>query len=132
MNRCTPRTRGRLGALCICLSLAAALLCLAVPATAQQQAVRPFPAKAQRGAMQITSPPNLLMDGQPERLSPGARIRGPNNMLEMSGALVGHTLLVRYVREPLGLIHEVWVLNAAEVAAELATPPAPPATPAQP
>jgi hypothetical protein len=68
--------------------------------------------------MQITQAPELLMDGAPARLSPGSRIRGPNNMLVMSATLTGHTLLVNYVREPLGLIHEVWVLTEAEARVE--------------
>jgi hypothetical protein len=54
-----------------------------------------------------------------DRLSPGARIRAENNMLVVSGALSGQTLLVAYVREPNGLLHEVWILNAAERAAIL-------------
>ena len=42
----------------------------------------------------VTQPPNVTLDGQPDRLSPGSRIRGANNMLQMSGALVGQNLLV--------------------------------------
>ncbi len=95
------------------LALAAALG-LALPALAQQATVRPFPPKAERGAMVITNPPELLMNGKPARLSPGARIRGANNMLVMSGALVGQNLLVNFVREPSGLVHEVWILTEAE------------------
>ena len=76
--------------------------------------IRNFPATAQRAAMQVLQPPVILLNGQHERLSPGSRIRGSNNMLVMSGALVGQNLLVHYVREPLGLIHEVWILNEAE------------------
>lgn len=120
MNRCSPRPRPMqavFGPL-----LVTALLCAVAPAWAQQQMVRPFPATAKRGAMQVTQPPELLMDGAPERLSPGARIRGPNNMLVMSGSLVGKTLLVNYVREPHGMVHEVWILNAAELAAPSAKP----------
>jgi hypothetical protein len=72
--------------------------------------------------MIIISPPEVLIDGKPARLSPGARIRGANNMLVMSGALVGQAVVVNYVREPLGLVHEVWILNAAEIQAK---PPRP-------
>lgn len=111
MNRCTPRPPTRLAA--SSLTLVAAWLCLATGAMAQQ-VVRPFPATAQRGTLQITHPPELLMDGKAGRLSPGARIRGTNNMLVMSGALAGQTLLVNYVREPQGLVHDVWILTEAE------------------
>jgi hypothetical protein len=98
----------------------ATLLSIAVPAPAQQT-VRPFPPKAERGAMVITQPPEMMLNGKPERLSPGSRIHAANNMLVMSGALVGQNLLVNYVREPLGLIHEVWILNAAEAKTPLPT-----------
>jgi hypothetical protein len=102
------------------LSALAAMLSFCGPALAQQT-VRPFPSKAQRGAMVITQPPEMLLNGKSERLSPGARIHGVNNMLVMSGALVGQNLLVNYVREPLGLIHEVWILNEAEAKIPLPT-----------
>jgi hypothetical protein len=116
MNRClslpTPRHAAwRIG-------LIATLLCLCT-ATFAQQKVRPFPPTAQRGEMQITKPPEMLIDGKHERLSPGARIRGANNMVVMSGATIGQTLTINYVRESHGLIHEVWILNAAEAQAPL-------------
>ena len=89
-------------------------LSLAVPALAQN--ARPFPATALRGAMVVTQPPEIVLNGQPARLSPGARIRGENNLLLMSGALVGHKLLVHYTLEANGLVHEVWILTADEQA----------------
>jgi hypothetical protein len=84
--------------------------------------------------MQVTQPPELLINGKAERLSPGARIRGSNNMMVMSGALVGQSLVVKFVREPLGLVHEVWVLTEAEAQATAqANWTRPPAdTPAEP
>ena len=64
--------------------------------------------------MQITYPPNILLNGQAARLSPGARIRGTNSLLVLSGSLAGQTLLVNYLRDAQGLVHEVWILNATE------------------
>ena len=75
---------------------------------------RPFPPAAVRGILTVTQPPEVLMNGKPDRLSPGARIRGTNNMLMMSGALAGQAMLVNYTREPNGAIHEVWILTDAE------------------
>lgn len=91
---------------------------------AAERAVRPFPAAAVRAAMVVTQPPNIEIDGQPARLSPGARIRGANNMLVMSGSIVGKLYLVNLVREPTGLVHDVWILTPAEARLErpLATP----------
>lgn len=115
MNRCSTFTLFRLAA-------CAALLAFSV-ATMAQLTVRPFPPSAQRGAMVVTNAPELLLNGKPERLSPGARIRAANNMLVMSAALTGLDLLVNYTREPLGLIHEVWILNAAEALIPLPAKP---------
>ena len=93
-------------------ALACALLAAAAPAAAQTS--RPFPANALRGELVITQPPEVLLNGQPTRLSPGARIRGSNNMLQMSGALVGQPLLVHYTLEPSGGVHNVWILTPDE------------------
>ena len=127
MNRCYhfPALRQAAAHLALSLSLAAGMVSVCAPALAQAQplTIRPFPANAQRGTLQVTNPPELLLDGKAARLSPGARIRGTNNMLVMSGAIVGETVVVNYVREPVGLIHDVWILNAAE--AKLPAPKAP-------
>ena len=128
MNRCLPLPRPRPAARLFVktfgppLGLVALLLGLCIPVMAQSQAgLRPFPPAAHRGEMKVTSSSDLLIDGKPARLSPGARIRGTNNMLVISGALVGQSMVVNYVREPLGLVHEVWILNPAEIQAK---PPA--------
>jgi hypothetical protein len=71
--------------------------------------------------MQVVAPPVIQMNGKPDRLSPGARIRGLNNLLLMSGAIIGQNLLVNFVRSPSGEVHDVWVLNAAEAALKLPT-----------
>jgi len=96
-------------------ALAAALPLLLVAGAAAQTS-RPFPATALRGAFMVTQPPEVLLNGAPERLSPGARIRGANNMLQLSAALVGQNLLVHYTREPSGLVHDVWILTPDEAA----------------
>jgi hypothetical protein len=115
MNRCTAFTFSR-------LAVGAALLAFSA-STMAQLTVRPFPPSTQRGAMMVTNTPELLLNGKPERLSPGARIRAANNMLVMSASLTGQNLLVNYTREPLGLIHEVWILNAAEALVPLPAKP---------
>ncbi len=70
------------------------------PANAQDL-VRQFPPAARRGTLEVTAPPNVLINGQAERLSPGARIKNTNNTLALSGSLVGQRLLVNYL--PLSL-----------------------------
>ncbi len=113
MKRCTQE---------LLKALPAVLLAFltAVPATAQtetppQENVRTFPKAALRGMLVVRTPPEISMNGKPDRLSPGARIRNLNNNFVMSGVLVGQELPVNYTRDSAGLVYEVWILNAAEV-----------------
>ena len=80
------------------------------------QTARPFPANALRGALQVTQAPELQLNSQPARLSPGARIRGTDNLLQLSASLSGQSLLVHYTQDPSGLVHEVWILTPDEAA----------------
>ena len=112
MNRCTRKFSS------LALGLVLAWLALAQPAAAQQSppGVRQFPAAAKRATLAVQTPPDVLLNGAPERLAPGVRIRGVTNTLVMSGSLVGQTYIVNYVREPQGLIKDVWLLTDLEVA----------------
>ena len=95
-----------------CVAALALASALATPAFAQSP--RPFPDTALRGELVVTQPPAVLLNGQPARLAPGARIRGENRLIVLSGELVGRTLTVNYTREPLGELFDVWVLTADE------------------
>ena len=94
---------------------AAFALALALPAAAQT-VQRPFPQNALRGEIVFGAPPQILVNGQPARLAPGARIRGLDNMLVMTGALAGGKAAVNYAYEINGLVHDVWILTASEQA----------------
>ncbi len=109
MNRCSSLAARR-------QALAGALLLALLPAMAQPLPVRQFPPQALRGTLVVTQPPHVTLDDKPAQLSPGARIKGANNLLVMSASLVGQELTVNYTTEQLGLIHEVWILNPAEAA----------------
>lgn len=113
MNRCSSpgASLARRLLLVACAGLAAAPL-----AMAQTTPVRPFPASALRGTMVVTQPPAITMDGKAAQLSPGARIKGPNNLLVLTGALVGQEVTVNYTVEQHGMVHEVWILTEAEAA----------------
>lgn len=95
---------------------AAAVQPLAQPGEAPAAGVvtRRAPAGVKPARLVVTAPPQVTLDGRPDRLSPGARIRGTNNMLVLSGSVAGQTLPVVYRRDPLGLVHEVWVLTEQE------------------
>lgn len=78
---------------------------------------REVPANVKRADMKITLPPQITLDGQPDQLSPGARIRNTQNLMVLSGTLVGQDLPVVYRRDGAGLVHEVWILSAEEARA---------------
>ena len=99
-----------------CALFAAALACTVLATPAAAQAPRNFPATALRGELVVTAPPEVLLNKRPARLAPGARIRGADNMLLMSGAAVNQRLLVHYTLDLQGQMLEVWVLTPAEAA----------------
>jgi len=98
-----------------CVFVAAVALATALPATAQS-VQRNFPQNALRGEITFGAPPEILLNGQNARLAPGARIRGLNNMLVLTGALAGSKAVVNYTVEINGLVLDVWILTAAEMA----------------
>ena len=85
-------------------------------ASANAQVQRNFPATALRGELTIRIPPEIVLNGKPARLAPGARIRGQDNMMVMSGALAGAPLLVHYTLDTSGQVHDVWILRSEEAA----------------
>ena len=101
MNRC---------ALLITTLVAATL----APALAQAQAHRNFPATALRGELLVVAPPEVRLNGRVAQLAPGARIRGADNLMQLSGALAGQRVLVHYTLDLHGSLQDVWVLNATE------------------
>jgi hypothetical protein len=99
-----------------CLLTVAAL---AVSISASAQVQRGFPQDALRGTLDFQEPPWVVLNGKQQvQLSPGARIRGADNMLVMSGSLIGQKkLIVNYtVERHSGLIKDVWLLRKEEAA----------------
>ncbi|MBI5278195.1 MAG: hypothetical protein HY854_17235 [Burkholderiales bacterium] len=97
-------------------ALATGLVLAACAAGAQAPAIiREAPADVKVGILGVSAtPPIVTINGQPDRLSPGARIRDRNNMMVMSGSLAGQDHYSVYRRDSAGLVHEVWLLNAEE------------------
>jgi hypothetical protein len=89
---------------------------LALAATLPAHAQRLFERNALRGELVVIAPPEVTLNGQSARLSPGARIRTPQNMLQLSGGLLGQKLLVHYTLDGFGQVHDVWILSEAEAA----------------
>jgi hypothetical protein len=100
---------------CVYALLAAALaLFFSLPSLAQVQ--RNFPPNALRGELVVVDIPQVSINGVSGSLAPGSRIRGQNNMLQMSGSLVGAKLLVHYTLDTSGQVKDVWILTPEEAA----------------
>jgi hypothetical protein len=116
MKRCNSRLTH---AFTRAIALLAAMTCFIVtPVQAQisdaPSPVREFPKTALRAQMVVQIHPVISLNGKSERLSPGARIFDKNNYLVLSGQLVNQDLLVNYLRDGAGQIHQVWILNSEE------------------
>jgi len=70
--------------------------------------------------MSFGQPPEITLNGRPTRLSPGSRVRGLDNMLQMTGALMlqhqGARLVVNYTLNNEGAVQDVWLLRPEEAA----------------
>ena len=97
-------------------ALAAALALSAAHAVLAQGIVREPPKDVRPARMAVGAPPDISLDGKPDRLSPGARIRNVQNLVVLSGSLAGQTVPVVYRRDDAGLVHEVWMLTNDEYA----------------
>ena len=91
---------------------------LSVSLAAHAQLPRQFPAGALRGDLTVLQPPDVKLNDGAARLSPGARIRGMDNMLQMSGSLIGQKLRVHYTLDASGNLRDVWVLTPDEARRE--------------
>jgi hypothetical protein len=120
MNRCALRARWLSAALLALASLALPTAVLLLPGgVAQAQAQwlpRAFPADALRGDLVVTAPPQATLEGREVQLAPGVRIRGENNMLLLSGAVLNQRLTVHYTLDGFNLVKDVWVLRPEELA----------------
>jgi hypothetical protein len=117
MNRCvaTSRTRATLSGLALAAA-AATTLFASLPVAAQVH--RNFPQNALRGTVTFGTPPDAQLNGNPIRLAPGARIHGLDNMLVMSGTLIGSKFTVDYTLESNGQLYEIWLLRVEEAAVQ--------------
>ena len=121
MNRCTFQL---LASILLAFSATLAGLPVAAQDIGEPPAVRDFPKNALRGQMVVLAPPEISMDGKPDRLAPGARLRDSNNLLVLTGQVINQNLTVNYLRDNMGLVQQVWVLTGAE--AKLKRPNSPP------
>lgn len=84
--------------------------------SAHAQTHRPFTPQTLRGELVVQQSPDVTLNGKPARLAPGARLRSDSHMLLPPGSVAGQKLTVHYTQDINGLLMDVWVLNAAELA----------------
>lgn len=83
---------------------------------AQAQVQRQFPQNALRGSLAFGQTPEVLLNGKPARLAPGARIRDAANMMLLPGTVQGGKFLVHYTVDTYGLVKDIWILTPQEAA----------------
>ena len=120
MNRCINFLMAAL----VLLGILASLAPLSANAQTEEVAsnIRQFPKTAVRGELVVYMAPEITMDGKTDRLSPAVRIRDSNNNLILSANLTSQKLLVNYVRDNTGLVHQVWILNRDEARQKMSGP----------
>ena len=109
----SPRPTARRAFLAAALALPAVL---SAPPAAAQLLARPFPPTALRGTLVVVDPPVATINGRAIQLAPGARIRGPENLIVLSAGLVGQPLAVHYTTDDDGNLRDVWILRPDELA----------------
>ncbi|HXU42125.1 MAG TPA: hypothetical protein VN675_07360 [Burkholderiales bacterium] len=100
--------------------LVAFLACWSCAAAAQ---LRTIPNEARVGTLRYLGAMQVELDGNPQQLAPGARIRDGDNRLVLPTALQEREQ-VRYLLDSTGQVFRVWILSAPEKAA-LPQPPSP-------
>jgi hypothetical protein len=91
------------------------LLALAAVSFAAHAQLRSVPPDAKPGTLRHLQDMVVELDGKPARLSPGAQIRDAANRLVLPAAVPDKTL-VKYLVDPSGMVHRVWILSPQEAA----------------
>ena len=91
-----------------------ALIASLCAASAQAQ-FRAIPAEAKRGELRHVQDMIVEINGNAMRLSPGAQIRDPDNLIMVPMA-VPPGVLVRYTLDAQGMVKQVWILSPVEAA----------------
>jgi hypothetical protein len=95
---------------------AAALAAFALCASAFAQVQRNFPPNALRGTIAVGATPEIVLNGAPARLAPGARIRNQANLLELPASFLGQKFAAHYTVDVSGLVNNIWILRSDELA----------------
>jgi hypothetical protein len=93
------------------------LMCLLLTLTMlhAMAAPRSFPANAKRGVLTADVFPQVVIDGQIQRLSPGAKIISQKNTIVMTSVLMNNAYTVNYTVDAQGFIDRIWILTDEEM-----------------
>ena len=93
-------------------------MALALPASVASAyaQLRSIPEDATRARMLYVREMIVELDGKQVRLTPGAQIRSTDNRIVLPSALPQDSLLVKYIGDPAGQVHRVWILTQEEAA----------------
>ena len=121
MNRCTTTASSSAARSLIAALACSALLCAALPATAQVVpglgGMRNFPDAALRGSLTIDTASEATLNGRSIRMAPGMRLMSPQNTLVMLHTVFGQRYKVNYVIEnSTGMLITAWILTEGEAA----------------
>ena len=95
--------------------LHAAVLALALGATAVGAQVRTIPAEAKRGVIRHLQEASVEINGRRMPLAPGAQIRDATNLIVIP-ATVPAGSRVKFTLDAQGQLNRVWILSAEEAA----------------
>ena len=73
-----------------------------------------FAGSQDSGKITFTGTREVMLNDRPERLAPGVVVRNERNTVALTGSLRGNSFTVNYLRDPMGLVREVWILTPAE------------------
>lgn len=93
----------------------ALLIALAGATQLAQAQFRTIPADAKRGEIRHVGQMDVEIDGKKMRLSPGAQIRDPGNLIVLPAALPAGAK-VKYLLDPQEMVQRVWILSPQEAA----------------
>ena len=109
MYRCAARS--------LSVAAIAATAAFGFVASAAAQNSRAFPQNTLRGAIVFGDYPTISLNGKATTLTPGARVRNPQNMIVMAASLTGGKWLVNYTLDMGGeQVRDVWILTPDEAA----------------
>lgn len=114
MHRCAARATYGATRRFVLTALAAASLGTALPARSQAL-MRRYSRNTLRGEIAFGAFPEILLNRQPARLAPGARVHDQLNAMPMPGTLANQKFIVNFTLNSMGMVQEVWILRPDEI-----------------